>query len=120
MTLLECFTAGQKSHAVYETPPFFSFHHINSFEASGQQLVVDTVAIAGIDFSQSLDSGTSMFTQQTGRGCPTRLVINGKTGQVRCFTVCVFMSMIQAPAALGNAQAVVFSPILSSRAGLIR
>ena len=76
------FPAGQKSHAVFETTPFFSFHHVNAFEVPGQQLVVDTVAMTGIDFSNSFESGVSIFERQSGKGVATRLVINGKTGKV--------------------------------------
>lgn len=80
-------TAGSKSHAVFETSSFFSFHHTNAFEASGQQLVVDTVAMTGIDFSNSFESGVSIFERQPGKGVATRLVINGNTGQVSHMSV---------------------------------
>ena len=73
--------AGQKSAGVFETPAFFSFHHVNAFEASQQRLVVDTVALTGINFSNSFESGASMF-EKPGKGVLTRLVIDGKTGQV--------------------------------------
>ena len=34
-------------HAVAETEPFFSFHHVNAFEAPGGKVVVDTCAMTG-------------------------------------------------------------------------
>ena len=74
--------AGSKSHGVFETTPFFSFHHANAFEAGNCQLVVDTVAMSGIDFSNSFESGKSTFDQQPGRGVVTRLVIDARTGKV--------------------------------------
>lgn len=80
LTLVPC--AGSKAHAVFETTPFFSFHHANAFEASEGRLVVDTVAMTGIDFGNNIDSGTSVFEGKAGRGVVTRLVINGQTGKV--------------------------------------
>ncbi|DBB06748.1 hypothetical protein WJX82_009214 [Trebouxia sp. C0006] len=74
---------GSKAHAVFETTPFFSFHHANAFEASEGRLVVDTVAMTGIDFGNNIDSGTSVFEGKAGRGVVTRLVINGQTGKVQ-------------------------------------
>lgn len=87
-----CFTAGEKSHAVYETTPFFSFHHANAFEASRQQLVVDTVAMTGIDFSNSFESGKSIFERPSGKGVATRLVIDGTTGKVSLFSSALIVS----------------------------
>lgn len=75
-------SAGHQESAVFETPAFFSFHHINAFEAGQGRLVVDTVALTGIDFSNSLDSA-NLFEGEPGKGVVTRLVINTKTGQVR-------------------------------------
>lgn len=70
---------------MFETPPFFSFHHVNAFEASEGRLVVDTVALTGINFSNSFESGASIF-EKPGKGVLTRLVINGNTGQVSRLT----------------------------------
>ncbi len=81
LILIAC--AGSKAHAVFETTPFFSFHHANAFEASEGCLVIDTVALTGIDFGNNTDSGTSVFEGKPGKGVVTRLVINGKTGKVR-------------------------------------
>ena len=67
---------------MFETTPFFSFHHVNAFEASEGRLVVDTVAMTGIDFGNSTESGISIFEGKAGKGVVTRLVIDGKTGQV--------------------------------------
>lgn len=74
-------SAEGQSAAVFETPAFFSFHHINAFEVSQQRIVVDTVALTGIDFSNSLDS-SNLFEGEPGKGVVTRLVIDAKTGQV--------------------------------------
>jgi len=76
------FDAGSKAHTVFETTPFFSFHHANAFEASEGRLVVDTVAMTGIDFGNNIDSGTSVFEGKAGKGVVTRLVIDGKSGKV--------------------------------------
>ena len=67
---------------MFETSPFFSFHHANAFEASGERLVVDTVAMEGIDFGNSTDTGISVFEGKPGKGVYTRLVIEAKSGKV--------------------------------------
>ncbi len=79
--------AGNRSEAVFETTPFFSFHHINAFEASGGCLVVDTVAMSGIDFGNNTGTGISVIEGKPGKGVVTRLVIDGKSGKVRKFTL---------------------------------
>ena len=38
--------------------------------------------MTGIDFSNSFESGSSIFERQPGKGVATRLVIDGRTGQV--------------------------------------
>lgn len=72
---------GNQARATFETPAFFSFHHVNVFEAREDRLVVDTIALAGIDFSNNYDSA-GMFEGEPGKGVVTRLIINAKTGQV--------------------------------------
>lgn len=47
--------AGLGSEQVFETTPFFSFHHINAFEAEDGKVVVDTVAMEGINFSNNFE-----------------------------------------------------------------
>ena len=47
--------AGLGSELVFETTPFFSFHHINAFEADNGKVVVDTCAMEGIDFGNNFE-----------------------------------------------------------------
>ena len=43
---------------MFETAPFFSFHHANAFEAPGGRVVLDTVAMhEGVDFSANFEVG---------------------------------------------------------------
>lgn len=44
--------------------------------------MVDTVAMEGIDFGNTTDSGTSVFEGKPGKGVLTRLVISGQSGKV--------------------------------------
>ena len=66
-------------HAVYTTPlPFFSFHHVNAYENSGDgSIVLDTIAMTeGMDFgAANLDVGAAYFSNNSGRGSLTRLKI---------------------------------------------
>ena len=83
-------TAGDKEAGIFETPGFFSFHHINAFEAGQAQVVVDTIALASIDFSNNYQSA-NLFEGDMGKGIPTRLVIDGRTGQVRLLFACAML-----------------------------
>lgn len=74
---------GLGSELVFETTPFFSFHHINAFEADNGKVVVDTCAMEGINFGNSFETGKSAFESKSGKGVATRLVINTSTKQVQ-------------------------------------
>lgn len=87
-------SAEGRSAAVFETPAFFSFHHINAFEVSQRRIVVDTVALTGIDFSNSLDS-SNLFEGEPGKGVVTRIVIDAKTGQVSLAVAVLCLSKVE-------------------------
>jgi all-trans-8'-apo-beta-carotenal 15,15'-oxygenase len=69
---------------VYTSPtPFFSFHHVNAFEAPDGKIVVDTVALVdGMDFSANLEIGAGYYADNVGRGTLTRLVVTPWDGKV--------------------------------------
>lgn len=90
---------------VYKTPsPFFSFHHVNAFEAPDGKIVVDTVAMPeGMDFSANLEIGSGYYKTDVGRGTLTRLVITPWTDNVEQINLmhraCEFPSIAPAVAA---------------------
>lgn len=88
MPVLALGGAGQPER-VFETDPFFSFHHVNAWELPGSsRIVVDTCAMAGgIDFGLSMENGSeAVFQRLAGRASPTRLVLDLDTGKVSTTT----------------------------------
>lgn len=93
--LVDLADGGSKWHAgaamqdrVFETDPFFSFHHVNAYEVEGTpKIVVDTAAMdGGIDFSLSMDNGTeALYQRLAGRAVLTRLVLDLEKGSVSSF-----------------------------------
>ncbi|KAK9824995.1 hypothetical protein WJX81_007215 [Elliptochloris bilobata] len=71
-------------HAIAETEPFFSFHHVNAFEAPGGKVVIDTCAMkSGIKFDVGFEGASEAYYQQpAGRATLTRLVMDVATQQV--------------------------------------
>ena len=74
---------------MFETDPFFSFHHVNAWEAEGTpRLVVDTCAMeGGIDFGLSFDNGDeALYRRLAGRAVLTRCVLDLASGKVRALS----------------------------------
>ncbi len=72
---------------VAETDPFFSFHHVNAFEAPDGKVVVDTCAMmSGIAFDIGFEGASERYYRQpAGRSTLTRLVVDTATRQARPF-----------------------------------
>ena len=70
---------------VAETDPFFSFHHVNAFEAPDGKVVIDTCAMmGGIAFDIGFEGASERYyTQPAGRSTLTRLVVDTATRQAR-------------------------------------
>ena len=71
---------------MFETDPFFSFHHVNAWEAEGtRRVVVDTCAMeGGIDFGLSFENGSeALYQRLAGRAVLTRCVLDLDTGKAR-------------------------------------
>lgn len=87
----ECVGCMRSLHAtgvrdlVAETDPFFSFHHVNAFEAPGGQVVIDTCAmLGGISFDIGFEGASERYYMQpAGRSTLTRLVVDTATRQAR-------------------------------------
>jgi carotenoid cleavage dioxygenase-like enzyme len=82
-----CAWTGEHTQRVFETDPFFSFHHVNAWEvAEGtRRVVVDTCAMdGGIDFGLSFDTGSeALYERLAGRAVLTRCVLDLASGKVR-------------------------------------
>ncbi len=65
--------------------PFFTFHHVNAFEAGpgGRQLVLDTCAMPRVDFSRSTDNiDASYYGDMANATQMCRLVVDIDSGKV--------------------------------------
>jgi hypothetical protein len=70
-----------------EGAPFFTFHHVNSYEAGpgGRYVVLDTCAADRVDFSLTTDNPVGAAYYQDPANCDrlTRVVLDTGSGKVR-------------------------------------
>lgn len=66
---------------VFETEPFFTFHHVNAFE-QGSQIILDTIGWKTISFASNIDSLGPNYYNGGQRSELTRVVIDTAAGSV--------------------------------------
>jgi all-trans-8'-apo-beta-carotenal 15,15'-oxygenase len=138
--------SGPETSRVFETTPFFSFHHGNAFEVEYnstddddssssstsstngggttkniKSIVLDTVANhKGIDFGVNFETGMRYYNDNEGRGTLTRLVIDMSTSKIMQHKLleraCEFPSV--APAVQGSAHSHMY--MVGSRVGPVK